>query len=77
MEVITADGLTQSELVDQELEVLMKIDGVTSAKKYERQQRQPLNMNIINVRIAGQKKPVTVHIAVGTFPTCCTRRMRR
>ena len=61
MEVITADGLTHSELVDRELEVLRKIDGVTSVKKYERQQRQPLNKNIINVRIVGQKKPVTVH----------------
>ena len=57
MEVITADGLTHRELVERELEVLRKTDGVTSVKKYERQQRQPLNKSMINVRIAGRKQP--------------------
>ena len=56
-----SEGPTLSQLVESKLEELRQIDGVTSAKMYARKLKEPLNKSMINVRIAGRPKPVTVH----------------
>ena len=57
---VASEGLTLSELVERRLEGLRKVDGVSSAKAYARQRREPLNKSMIKVKIAG-KAAVTVH----------------
>lgn len=57
---VASEGLTLSELVERRLEGLRKVDGVSSAKAYARQRREPLNKSMIKVKIAG-KPAVTVH----------------
>ena len=62
-----AAGPSMPELVERELEALRAVDGVTSATSYERQQRQPLNKSMVNVRLQGCKAPIAVHCS-GSLP---------
>ena len=50
-----------SELVERELRALRAVDGVTSAKAYERQRREPLNKSMVSVRVRGRSNAITVH----------------
>ena len=62
-----AAGPSMPELVERELEALRAVDGVTSATSHERQQRQPLNKSMVNVRLQGRKAPIAVHCS-GSLP---------
>ena len=58
----SSDGPTLSELVARELKVLEAIDGVVSARMYARRRKsEPLNKNLIKVRMRDRDNPLTVH----------------
>lgn len=58
-------GLSPAELVERELAVLRAVDGVVSARAYERQRRQPLNSSMVKVRLSGTEDPIVVHCSAG------------
>ena len=58
---VPPDGPTRRELAAREREVLNAIEGVTSVKVYERTEREQLNKDMLNVRVAGRKGPISLH----------------